>query len=222
MGLINNTKNLIWETFRFFINKKNIKRLTTITPTIISSNCNGAIITHDLHLKFFSPTVNLFIYPKDYLSFVSNLDKYLSDESELIQVESQCNYPIGKLIDIEIYFMHYDNFEEAKTKWYERCKRVQRDNIFLMMTDRDGCTYDDIANFDKLPYNKVIFTHKEYKEFKSAFYIKGFETDSCVGILSDKKNLWGERYIDSFDYVTFLNSRFPSTVEGQKATEKAF
>jgi uncharacterized protein (DUF1919 family) len=201
-----NIINFFWEFFRSRINKRNIKRLTNTNPTIISSNCNGAVILHDLNLKFYTPTVNLFMFPKDFLRFVSNLDKYVSNDAELVHVESPQSYPVGRLIDIEIHFMHYSTFEDAKNKWQERSKRIQHDNIFLMMTDRDGCTYEDMVNFDKLPYKKVIFTNKSYPEIKSSFYIRGFENKETVGVLSEKKNLIGMRYIDEFDYVSFLNN----------------
>ena len=201
--------NLVWKLFRCRINGGNIKRLMNLKPTIISSNCNGVFILHDLHLKFLTPTINLFIYPKDYLKLVTDLDKYLSSDAELVQIESYANldYPVGRLIDIEIHFMHYSTFEDAKTKWRERCQRIQWDNIFLMMTDRDGCTYEDMLSFDKLPNKKVIFTHKEYPEIESSFYIKGFENNDSIGILSEKKNIWGKRYLDDFDYVSFLNTK---------------
>jgi uncharacterized protein (DUF1919 family) len=196
--------------FRSVINKRNIKRLTNNNPTIISSNCNGGVILHDLNLQFFTPTVNLFMFPKDFLKFVGNLNYYLSSDAELNQVESTLFYPVGRLIDIEIHFMHYPTFEEAKEKWFDmfdRCKRIQGDNIFLMMTDRDGCTYEDMVDFDKLPYKKVIFTNKPYSEIKSSFYIRGFEDKDSVGVLSEEKNLMGIRYLDKFDYVSFLNTR---------------
>lgn len=199
--------NFIWKYFRKRINKANISRLRNTNPTIISSNCNGAVMLYDLNLKFLTPTVNLFLFPKDFLRFVSDLDKYLSNDAELVQVESRKPYPVGKLIDVEIHFMHYPTFEEAINKWNERRKRIQSNNIYLMMTDRDGCTYEDMVNFDKLPYNKVIFTNKHYPEIKSSFYIKGFEDESSVGVLSNPKNLWGKRFLDDFDYVSFLNHK---------------
>lgn len=76
-----------------------------------------------------------------------------------------------------------------------------------MMTDKNGCTYEDMLAFDRLPYeNKVIFTHIPYPEIKSSFYIKGFEDQNEVGILSDfKPGFWRRRWIDDFDYVSFLN-----------------
>lgn len=173
--------NLIWKFFRSRINKRNIVRLKNTTPTIISSNCNGSFILHDLNLQFLTPTVNLFMYPKDFLKFVGNLEKYLSNEAELVEIESSKKYPVGRLIDIQIHFMHYSTFDEAKNKWRERCKRIQYNNIYLMMTDRDGCTYEDMINFDKLSYKKIIFTNKPYPEIKSSYYIKGFENMESVG-----------------------------------------
>lgn len=49
------------------------------------------------------------------------------------------------------------------------------------MTDRDGCTKEDLIEFDKLSYkNKIVFTHVPYDDIKSAVYIKGFEKDNEV------------------------------------------
>ena len=40
------------------------------------------------------------------------------------------------------------------------------------MIERDGCTYEDILEFDNLSYkNKVVFVSKEMPEIKSAIHI---------------------------------------------------
>ena len=52
--------------------------------------------------------------------------------------------------------MHYGTFEEAKLKWYERSKRVDYSNLYIVMTDRDGCTYEDMLEFDKIKYPSII------------------------------------------------------------------
>ena len=77
-----------------------------------------------------------------------------------------------------------------------------------MGTEKDGCTYETIRRFDRLPYkNKVIFTHVEYPEFPSACYIRGFEDRNELGVLTfPKKQLLKRRYLDDFDYVSFLNN----------------
>ena len=79
--------------------------------------------------------------------------------------------------------------------------------MFILGIDGDNCTYETIQRFDKLPYdNKVIFTHIPYPQFKSAYYIPGFENEDGVGVLLYfKKQLLIRRYLDNFDYVSFLN-----------------
>lgn len=45
------------------VNWKNQKRLKNRDFSLLSSNCNGVFILHDLGLRFNSPTVNLWITP---------------------------------------------------------------------------------------------------------------------------------------------------------------
>lgn len=181
------------------------RKLKNPAPTIISSNCNGGIILHDLGLRFNTPTINLYFNSIDFLKFLSDLNGYLAEE--LVEVECEFDYPAGRLGDITIYFMHYPSFGDAKTKWDERKKRIDMNNLFIMMTEKNGCAYEMLKEFDRLPYkNKVIFTHKLYPDISSAVYMKGFENNDEVGILSDwKPGFWKRRYIDDFDYVSFLN-----------------
>ena len=58
-----------------------VKRKVNISDvTLLSQNCVGGVIYHDVNQKFLSPTVNLYILPKDFIKFVNNLDYYLSDK----------------------------------------------------------------------------------------------------------------------------------------------
>lgn len=182
-------------------------RLKNKTPTVISSNCNGGMILHDLGLKFNTPTINLFFSASDYLKLIGNMRYYFSIDP--VKIEYDKPYPVGKIDDIVIHFMHYNSFEEASEKWCERRNRIDYDNLFFMFSDKNGCTYEDIKSFDNLHFeHKVIFTHKQYPEFKSAYYIKGFENDGEVGILSDfMPGKLRRRYLDAFDYVSFLNGK---------------
>jgi uncharacterized protein (DUF1919 family) len=104
--------------------------------------------------------------------------------------------------------MHYKSEEEARKKWNTRKKRINYDNIFIIMTDRDGCTKQDLEEFDKLDYkNKVVFTHIEYKDIKSSFYIKGFENEEQIGHIYEFKNEnVGIKYYDEFDYIAWFNN----------------
>ena len=158
----------------------NRKGLRNITISLISSNCNGALVLRDLGVRFTSPFVNLWIRPKDFIKLLKDIDRYMA-ENLIETTEDGVEYPVGRLGDITIYFQHYDSFEHAKEKWNERKKRIDKNNLFILFTDRDGCTYEDLVEFDLLPYNKVVFTNKPYPELKSSFYIKGFENLDSVG-----------------------------------------
>ena len=183
-----------------------IRKLKNRDFTVIASNCNGCVMCHDLGVRFNTPTVNLSMSAEDYLKFIKNLDKYLSED--IVKKNANVGYPVGTLgKDITLYFIHYKTFEEAVKKWNERKKRINRQNMFFMMTDRDGCTSEMIKEFDNLPYqNKVIFTSKNYPEYESAIFCEEFENEICVPILTEWRNLRGERLYDRyFDFVNWLN-----------------
>lgn len=200
-----NIKNFIRRAERRLYLDIKRKKLKNKNPTVFSANCNGAMILHDMQCRYNSPFVNLFVTPVDFLKFLKEPEKYLN--AEPVEISSTLPFPVGTVEDITVYYMHYKTFDEAKLKWVERSKRVDMDNLFVMMTDKNGCTEKDIAEFDKLPYqNKVVFTHKPYPQYKSTYYIKGFENYKEVGVLSDDKpGFFKRRWLDDFDYVKFLN-----------------
>ena len=184
--------------------KAHNQKLESSTISLIASNCNGALILHELGIRFNSPFVNLWIKPKDFIRLLKNFDGYMTKElSET--TEDGIDYPVGKLGDVTIYFQHYDSFEQAKEKWNERKTRINKDNLFVLFTDRDGCTYEDLVEYDSLPYNKVVFTNKPYPEIKSSFYIKGFENLDSVGHCFEYMPGKKIKYYDQFDYVKWFN-----------------
>ena len=184
------------------------RKLKNTTPTIISSNCNGEFWYYDMKLKFLSPTINLSFDMNDYVKMLENLQWYM--EQQILPYEdNRFEFPTGKLADIEIRFNHYNTFDEAVAKWEERKKRIDWDNLFILGIDGDNCSYKTMQRFDQLPYkNKVIFTHIPYPEIESSYYIPGFENEEGVGVLLDfKKQFLVRRYLDDFDYVSFLNGK---------------
>ena len=177
--------------------------------SVISANCVGAFILHDLNQPFNSPFVNLYLDPSDFVRYLQNITFYQAQTLQFIQTEKP--YPVGLLGDLKVHFMHYHSKQEAREKWEARSQRLDLDNLFIMMTDKDGgkgAKYEDLQTFDNLPYpNKVVFTHKPYPEFKSAFYIKGFENENEVGDLFTFSGWNGEKYYDQFDYVSWFNQK---------------
>ena len=186
------------------------KRLRNKSFSLITNNCIGGIISHDLHLKFQSPTINLFFTNEDFICFCQHLKYYLS-----LPVEEEItdkNYPVGVLRgqygDVHLYFMHYVSFSEAKQKWEERSSRVNWNNLFIIM-EAQKCDESILRQFDELEsLNKVVLTNGIHPSIscsfpiKRGFYDKGYFSGKIVSY--PKYGL--RRYLDAFDYVSFFNT----------------
>lgn len=106
---------------------------------------------------------------------MSNLTHYLSLPPEEIPLseskykdslikKGQTKVPIGIIDDVEIVFLHYPTFEEAKEKWTRRASRINWNNLIVKDSEMNDCTEKDIIDFDKLPFDrKFIFTTRDYK-----------------------------------------------------------
>ena len=198
----NSLREWEWKEYK----KRKRLRLKNENFTVIASNCSGMFMYYDMGLRYLTPTVNLSIEMHDFVKMVRNLKWYMEQEMTEAQ-EPGYKCPVGILGDIRICFIHYASFEEGARKWEERKRRINWDKLLIIGSEKDGCTYETIREFDKLPYeNKVIFTHVEYPEFSSACYIKGFEDKEELGVITFfKKQIVKRRYLDGFDYVKFIN-----------------
>ncbi|MFZ7295366.1 DUF1919 domain-containing protein [Avibacterium avium] len=192
---------------KLFINPKLRNSLKNKGMSVLASNCNGAFMLHDLGQPFNSPFVNLYLKPQDFIRYVQRIEHYQQQPLKFVE-DNDKPYPVAYLDDIKIHFVHYANAQQAQEKWQQRSQRIDLDNLFIIMTDRDGCTEQDLKAFDELPYkNKVVFTQKPYPNIQSACYIRGFEQQSCVGDLFAYSDWLGKRYYDQFDYVAWFNDQ---------------
>lgn len=191
------------------------KRNNNTDPTIICNNCVGGVIYHNLGLKFLSPTVNLFIKSEDYLTFCENLKYYSS--CDIVQVNDQDRgYPVGRIVpldhnhrEITVFFQHYKNFDEAKRKWIERYQRINWDNMFFIWEFYDTL-YENrlLYDFDKaeLPGKKILLLHREILGVKNSFVLSCYKEDLPTAKVFEYRGFSGKRYLDEFDYVSFLNT----------------
>lgn len=190
-------------------NRFDRKKIKNKNYTILSNTCIGGVIYHDLNHEFLTPTINLYITPAHFVRFLENLDYYLGLEVE--PLETKLKYPVGKLGDIIIYFKHYNSIEQAIEKWNQRKNRINKDNLFIMMTDRWCLPYSYLERFNNLKYkNKVCFTYREYKEFDCCKVVKKYSDKYCVGTITDIANIFGKRlyqYAKDFNYISWLNKR---------------
>lgn len=190
------------------------RKLKTEDFSIISNNCFGGIFYRDNAIPYKSPTCGIVIMAEDYIKFIYNLDYYLSiDSMEQLSVE-QSKYKdflddikytglIGKLDDIEIILMHYNNFNEAVDKWNRRKKRINKDRIIYKFNDQNLCTYEHLKKFAEFPAkNKICFTAKKYDNIET-IQMKEYENMDYV-----QKDTNERHYKKYFDFYKYINERF--------------
>lgn len=132
-------------------------RLMKSRISIISNNCWGGVTYHYLHMKFQSPFINMFFDDEEYLKLLCNLKEYLKlpleyHSKEFNSVE-KFEYPVFKLADVKIHMNHYHSIEAGEKAWYERLKRINWDNLFIMMYTQSRTVAKE---FSELPYKKKI------------------------------------------------------------------
>ena len=191
-------------------NRKNREKLTNQDFTIISSDCTAGCVCKDLKVRMNSPTRNFYFNADDYIKFCKNLDYYLQMAPEEYRGNYNgdgSQYLMASLGDLKMFLVHYDSVAQCREEWERRVKRVNKDNLFFLMNDRNYCTDQELQEFDELPYrNKVCFTHIPYLQYKSTYYLQGSENKQFLRSVMDYvKPWWIKRYYDQFDFVKWLN-----------------
>ena len=148
-------KKIVKKIWRYPLCRHYRRKLKVESFTIISSDCTGGCLSHDLGLRFNSPTINL-IVPRS-LDFFENLDRYLSIEP-VPGAYSKRGEPVILLDGLAIVGVHYRSHEELIASWNKRRQRVIWDRIVIMTNSRFVSTEEDVERFARLPYPKVLFT----------------------------------------------------------------
>lgn len=183
-----------------FLHKKRDRKIRHIYSivkqndvTIISQNCIGGVFYHDLGLQFLSPTINLFIKEPDFVRFALNLRHYMECELKMRWEEE---YPVGRLDDIEIYFMHYETCKEAKEQWDRRRRRINWNKILILSTDREG--FDEVVfrQWEHIPYPKVLFTaQQQFSKEKDSVFFPEYGKQGCVPDLIPNREFYRDGLI---------------------------
>ena len=161
--------------------KRRRKKINCEDFTIISNNCWGGTVYQSYGLKYNTPTIGLFFMAEDYIKFVYNIKEYIKKELVFIEPKESkkyklkkenLNYPVARLGDIEIYFMHYKTKQEAKEKWERRSERINWDKILFKFSNQNAWKKEHIEKFLKLPEkNKICFVNKQIN-VEGAIYVK--------------------------------------------------
>lgn len=208
--IIARTLRCIYGLYIFLLYSKRNKNIT-----LISNNCIAGYIYHDVRGKFYSPTINLQIAPVDYVKFVNNMDFYLNQDLVEIQEPSdegfkklggeKITFPVGRLGDIIIYFQHYKNFTEAKSKWESRKERIIADNIVLLLVDT-FCTQEILEEYSNAPFRKIFLSNDARKKdwITDGTFLK-YDSTKCTEwyeIAKTRDNIYdllGRRYFEKTD-----------------------
>lgn len=184
--------------------------------SLITSNCIGGIMYHDMGLQFCSPTINLFFHPDDFITFCECISNFKGEgRYSCTQVyEDGISYPIGEFTCVvnnenkvfRCHFMHYKTYEEALNKWKQRAERIELDKIFIIMTDTE-CTEEHLNKFQALTWKNKIFvtSNKQWKDKENVAYIGAYRNDKINRLLTSYQGVLGKRYIDNFNYVKWIN-----------------
>lgn len=185
--------------------------------TIISNNCWGGTVYESYGLKKMSPTVGMFIMPEDYLKFCSKLDYYLEQPLEFVApgdskwrntLQAKRNwgtYLIGKLDDIELQMLHYQDKEIACSKWKSRIVRINPQRLIFKFNDQNGATKEQIEKFMALPLqHKLCFVSKrEFQVTESVIFIKQ-PSKYKDGIKASREPFGNSPYIDINQYINYV------------------
>lgn len=198
---------------KHFILPRMRRRLVNKNMSILCNNCIGGIVSHELGLRFNSPTVNLYFENNDFFFFLEDLSYYLAQPLVFREMKDVgVKYPVCTLGElgggkrkIVLHFLHYKSFDEALKSWERRKNRMNKENIFVIYTFIERTDIELVKRFEMLSFkNKVAFSEMAFPQYNSCFHIKGFPNG--LGLISNFYGFLGKKKMDQFDFVEWFNS----------------
>lgn len=149
--------------------------------------------------------INLWMNQKDFLKMAHDLKSYMS--KELVFVKGEYDYPIALLGDVKVYFNHSKTEEEALHSWERRKTRINYDNLYIIMYDRDGLTDEDFDVLSKINCkNRIVLSDIDNSKFPFIKRLKS-HPEKVNGPQYLDKDIFGIRTFEKqWDYVDWLNS----------------
>lgn len=154
-----------------------------------------------------TPTTKCLIYPGHYLKLLNHLEEYLGRQLEfaywgIVPQDTYSNvYPVGRLGDVEIHFVHDKDFDSSASRWAAGLKRINLKNLFILFDDVHFPLSRALAEeFEMFPYkNKIFLTRHDYPDLRSVCKYD----PSILWPVALQHNSY-VRY-DRFDLVRWLN-----------------
>ena len=194
------------------INNHFRKKLQNDNFTILCSNCIGGLIYHRLGKQFLTPTQGTYITQTDFVSFCIHLNHYLQQPLEFFTPEAPHRFAARLAGDgrevptITVNFPHCSSVEEANTGWERRKKRINLDNLYIILYNLDGITPEQLRMLEQVPCrNKVVLTAHPLPEISWSHYIKPVKWHQNSYTYMNRDLLGFRYYEKKFDFVGFLN-----------------
>lgn len=177
--------------------------------SIISNNCTGGYVYQYYGVAYNTPTEGLYFTTEDYLKIIQRPEYYFKHDVELMDPKDSVlaksgeyiNHPVGKIDDVEIYFLHYPDPEEALGKWYRRSSRINYKKLFFLLTETELMKDGQLQHFSQIIEggNKgVCLTLNDYK-IPHSLYVPNVPKDGSNAA-------WQPQIILScLDWKTILN-----------------
>lgn len=193
---------------QIFFRARQRKRLKNKNFSLLTGNCVGGYLYHQLGLEFTSPTINMMILNHDFKKMLLNLEHYLS-LTPIPYIDPKFpSVPSGLLGDIVLHFTHYKSSEDGIRAWEKRKGRIDYDNLYVIISDI-GLTEDDIKALSDVKCKKiVVMTAKQYN-YNHCLYLPAYEGQPHVGELLGKTLSGKWRFEKFFDFVGWVNSDDP-------------
>lgn len=193
-------------------------KLKESNPSILSNFCLGGHIYEELGLRMLSPTINMFCLGGDYLEFIQHYKSYLTlkmkeyRDNQYIKgtLGTEAFIPKGILGEKVVwYFNHNANAKEAIAKWDERAKRVNFDNIVVLMTIQ---TDEDALRFAELDVEKKLGIYYRDLGVDDIIYCQDWNDESTRFLYHNSWPTFANVYMMNFkgsaspiNWIKFLN-----------------
>jgi len=88
-------------------------------------------------------------------------------------------YPIGRLGEVELHFLHYPSPDAARAKWARRVQRIRWDNLLVKICWHDDARMESwLREFDAMPFaRKLSLGPRAVPGMRCAVALRGYGTD---------------------------------------------
>lgn len=205
--MLKRIKKMALKLWRLPLCNRMRRGLTSRRFVILSSNCIGGCLLHDLGCRFDTPTINMVI--PEFVTFCENWQQLLQ-LAPIPCPEEDCAFPVFQLGPVQLRGVHYPSDEAFLADWNRRAKRMLQKveegaEILLFAADTQLLAENAVERFEKLPYRKVVFSANALP-CENCVIIPEFAGQPHVGDMTRYGDSQGRRLFEKyFNCVEFIN-----------------